>query len=79
MPKTRMLNPDNAKANAKVKISPLKNKKAGAGAFAYAGTKVTSVPPSEARRRAKEAAKYAIPLAAVGGAALFSLVKNTKR
>lgn len=76
---TRNLNPDNARANAGVKSRPAKNRRAGAGTVAYAGTKITSAPGAEQRRRLKEAAKLAVIPAAVGGAALYSLVKNTKR
>jgi len=76
---TRNLNPDNARANAGVKSRPAKNRRAGAGTVSYAGTKVTSAPAAEQKRRLKEAAgRAAIPVA-VGAAALYSLVKNTKR
>lgn len=76
---TKSLNPDNAKANAGVKSRPAKNRRAGAGTVAYAGTKITSAPAAEQKRRLKEGARLAAIPAAVGGAALFSLVKNTKR
>ena len=76
---TRNLNPDNARANAGVKSRPAKNRRAGAGTVSYAGTKITSAPGAEQKRRLKEAAKLAALPAAVGGVALYSLVKNTKR
>jgi hypothetical protein len=76
---TKKLNPDNAIANAGVKSRPARNRKAGAGSVAYAGTKITSSPGIEQRRRLKEAAKLAAIPAAVGGVALYSLIKNTKR
>lgn len=75
----KKLNPDNAKANEKVKSRPAKNRKAGAGTVAYAGTKITSAPAIEQRRRLKEAVKLGAIPAAVGAAAMYSLIKNTKR
>jgi len=79
MPGTKKLNPDNAKANAGVKSRPAKNRRAGAGAAAYRGIEATKAPAREQKRRLKEVAGPAVPLAAVGGAALYSLIKNTKR
>lgn len=79
MPTTKKLNPDNAKTNAGVKSRPKKNRRAGAGAASYAGIKITSAPTSEQKRRLKEAAGPALPLAAVGAGAIYYLVKNSKR
>jgi hypothetical protein len=79
MASTKKLNPDNAKSNAVVKSRPAKNRRAGASAVAYRGIEVTKAPAREQRRRLKEAAIPAIPLAAIGGAALYSIIKNTKR
>ena len=79
MPTIKKLNPDNAKANAKVKNRPAKNRRAGVGAVAYMGTAIEKTPAQEQKRRLKEAIGPTIPLAVVGGAAMYSLVKNSKR
>ncbi len=76
---TRNLNPDNARANAGVKSRPAKNRRAGAGAVSYTGVRITSAPPSEQKRRLREAAMAAAIPAVVGAAGLYALIKNTKR
>jgi hypothetical protein len=75
----KKLNPDNATANAKVKSRPAKNRRAGASSASYRGVAITSTSEKEAKRRIKEAALFGIPLSAIGGGAMYSLIKNTKK